>query len=305
MWLSVVIYRQLISQPALINQLLQLYYHPHLSQLKTFAVVLLLMMANWSIEAVKWQLLLKPIEKISFVRSLRSVFTGISISLITPNRIGEYAGRILYLPNVSKAQGVVANVVGSYVQLLVACLLGIIASIYYYVALVQLWFLPYLILLSTVLLIVMLLATTKREYFINFLMQFTMLQKAAKVISIIKVFDRTILWQIAILSLIRYFIFAFQFYLLLLALGVSLPLGSALFTILLIFWAMAVLPTIALAEVPIRTEMSYFFLKILSTNSVAIMSTSLLLWLINLILPALIGLLAIIGLRFIQVTHNK
>src|SRR5262245_18389218 len=52
--------------------------------------VVLLMFVNWSLEAVKWQRMLGRLEPIGFLRSLEAVFTGLTVSFFTPNRVGEY-----------------------------------------------------------------------------------------------------------------------------------------------------------------------------------------------------------------------
>jgi hypothetical protein len=70
-----------------------------------------------------------------------------------------------------------------------------------------------------------------------------------------------------------------------------------LFTVWLIFWAMAIVPTIAIAEIGIRGETALFFLAPLSTNHFGIVSSTLLLWLINLIIPALIGCLFVFKMK--------
>ena len=52
---------------------------------------------NWGIEAKKWQVLMKPIEDLSWWTACKATLTGLSFAMNTPNRIGEYAGRILYV----------------------------------------------------------------------------------------------------------------------------------------------------------------------------------------------------------------
>ena len=61
---------------------------------------------------------------------------------------------------------------------------------------------------------------------------------------------------------------------------------------------MAIIPTIALAEIPVRTEMSYRILQVFTSNALGVMSASIFLWLINLIIPALIGGIVLIGAKF-------
>jgi uncharacterized membrane protein YbhN (UPF0104 family) len=85
------------------------------------------MLVNWSIEAVKWRLLIQPFEKLGFLRSLRAVFSGVSISVFTPNRIGEYAGRIFHLRQADKIDAIISTMIGSASQLMITILMGTIS----------------------------------------------------------------------------------------------------------------------------------------------------------------------------------
>ena len=59
------------------------------------SLILFLMLVNWGIEAVKWQLLIAKIEKISLFRAFKAVMTGVSVSIFTPNRTGAIPGASL------------------------------------------------------------------------------------------------------------------------------------------------------------------------------------------------------------------
>lgn len=52
---------------------------------------------------------------------------------------------------------------------------------------------------------------------------------------------------------------------------------------------MAVIPTLALTEIGVRGSVALFFLGLVSTNSIGIVTATFTLWIINLALPALIG----------------
>ena len=62
-----------------------------------FWMVVGLMFVNWAIESVKWQKQLEPLQN--------EFYTGVPVCTsrfavlpcLNPNRIGEYAGRILYI----------------------------------------------------------------------------------------------------------------------------------------------------------------------------------------------------------------
>ncbi|WP_374166426.1 hypothetical protein [Arcticibacter sp. MXS-1] len=59
-------------------------------------IIFLLMLVNWILEAMKWKFLVKRIETISLWKAVESVFCGLTWAIFTPNRIGEYGGRVFF-----------------------------------------------------------------------------------------------------------------------------------------------------------------------------------------------------------------
>ena len=89
-------------------------------------VIVLMMFLNWFLEALKWQFLISKIEKISIKRSIRAIFSGITVSSFTPNRIGEYGGRVFCLEKADRIQAVLITVIGSRAQLVTTIIFGCI-----------------------------------------------------------------------------------------------------------------------------------------------------------------------------------
>ena len=55
------------------------------------------MLLNWGIEARKWQMVVSKNSPVSFNTSFKAIFAGNALAFFTPNRTGEYFGRMLYL----------------------------------------------------------------------------------------------------------------------------------------------------------------------------------------------------------------
>jgi hypothetical protein len=96
---------------------------------------------------------------------------------------------------------------------------------------------------------------------------------------------------------LRYLVYSIQFLILLKIFLVHGEIVELVCTIWLIFWAMAIVPTIAIAEIGIRGETALFFLLPLSQNQIGIVSSTILLWFINLIIPSLIGCLFVYKIK--------
>src|SRR5579871_4864256 len=93
-------------------------------------LVLGLMPVNWGIEARKWQLALRPIGGLPYGRAFRAIFTGTAVASFTPNRMGEYLGRILYIKEGHRTQGIALTIACSMAQLMITLALGL-AGIFY------------------------------------------------------------------------------------------------------------------------------------------------------------------------------
>lgn len=297
LWMSYSLYHQIKLQPKL-NQTIQAIFTEWDSiRMLMLASVFVLMVVNWTIEAAKWRLQLDGTEKFSIIQSLQSVLTGVAVSVITPNRIGEYVGRILYLKNVNKLQGITVTIIGSFAQLIVTGFLGLVGLIYYIIKIQHSAWLNVLLLSSIALCLGLTYLYFHLSKFIEWTSMIPMLRKVKVYLEIVKRFKRKQLLQILGLSFLRYLVYTLQFIILMKILLVDAYVQDLLFTVWLIFWAMAIVPTIAIAEIGIRGETALFFLAPLSTNHFGIVSSSLLLWLINLIIPALIGCLFVFRMK--------
>lgn len=88
------------------------------------AAVLLLPL-NWGAETRKWQLLLRAfVPEAPWRMALRGVLAGVSLAVFTPNRLGEFGGRALSLPSRFRWRAAAANVVSALSQMLVVVAVG-------------------------------------------------------------------------------------------------------------------------------------------------------------------------------------
>lgn len=90
-------------------------------------LVVIMMPLNWMIESKKWHYLTSKFCSISFLNALKGTLSGLSFGIISPNRTGEFAGRVLFIPNKFRIRGVVASLLISWSQLLIMLIVGIIA----------------------------------------------------------------------------------------------------------------------------------------------------------------------------------
>jgi hypothetical protein len=79
-----------------------------------------------------------------------------------------------------------------------------------------------------------------------------------------------------------------------------MPPGAVLLAMSVVFLALAVIPSIALMEVGLRGEVSLRLVGLFSANSLGIGLTSVTIWFMNLILPALIGTLLLLNINLLS-----
>lgn len=270
-----------------------------------FVIVFLLMIINWSIEALKWQFLLKKVETISFHKSFMGVLYGLTISIFMPNRTGEFAGRIMVLEKRSRWKGVFLTIVGSISQFIVTLIIGTFGALLLYLLGVH-WGIriehvaPYYFIAAFLSIIL----TTYFYFHIAKLEQLpikrTWFTKLKKHIHALALFRKKELGMVILMSFFRYMVFSFQFYLLLLFCGIDIPFYPAVLIIATWFLFITIIPTVALSEIGVRGAVSVFLFHLyfeqthqifLLQDEIAVLTAAFALWAINIIIPALLGAL--------------
>ena len=270
-----------------------------------FIGAIILMPFNWGIETHKWRLLINVYEPMPFSTSLKAVLSGVYISIFTPNRMGEFAGRIIYLKRFNKIKGTFVTFIGSISQLCVTLVMGALAlPIYISITVFPDQFIGKILIITffaIALLFVFLYFNlglvpklVSRIYY---------LKKYTKWVSILVRYKGQILAKILLFSFLRYIIFSIQFLFLLQAFGFDIYWIKSLIGICTIFFAQAIIPTISLTELGIRGASSVEILGLLSDNSSAILASAWTLWLINLILPAIPGLYFLLTAK-VELNHD-
>ena len=253
-----------------------------IARLLLFIPVFLLMILNWLLEAKKWQLLTNTYSVLSIKKAFISVLSGVSTALFTPNRIGDFIGRISHLPKEARKKGIVSSVYGSFSQWLLTIIMGWVAWIQLGDQFVSSDAIFHSI--STVYLlgiIVLLFLFLGKGEWLSYFKKLTK-YKAFRPSSNIKV-------KIILLSLFRYFVFTTQFYLLLHIMGVDLSYALVLSKLGLFYLLTSLVPSTFWGEIGVKESVAVWVFSGLIINSLIVVSATLLLWLINLIIPALAG----------------
>jgi len=248
----------------------------------------LLMFLNWGIEAFKWKYSIKKIQNISFKTAFKYTLTGITLSLLTPNRIGEIPARAMLLDRTKFKELSLKILVGSYSQMLITLFIGLIG---FAITMDQysLFINPLILLFSlTIIFILLLFVYFKVNKIGKYLKRFNFF-KNKKIFTALSEFSIGELCIIIGLSLIRYAVFFFQFYLILKGMGIILISVNEIMLIAVCFMVASFIPTILISEIGVRGSVALLIFGTVSTLNVQIILASILLWLINVAVPALFG----------------
>ncbi len=302
-WVSYSIYRQVQQQPGLEQSWQHIRQSFNSSLLANLVAVLLLMIANWSLETIKWKLAVQKIQKINFYTAFKAVLSGVSFSVTTPNRVGEYLGRVLYMDEGNRLKAISLTIAGSISQLLVTLMMGLVGLIILREPLEasktisSFWMdvILYGVGAATFILTVFYFRLSSLVKWIDKLPRskgYTWL------IETLEEFNATLLLQLLSLSALRFIVFIVQYYLLFRFFDVHISFWQGWCAVSVSFLVMAIIPTIALfTDLGLRGKVSLILVGLFSENNLGIGLTAASIWFINLIIPALAGSLLILGIK--------
>ncbi len=255
-----------------------------------------LMAINWSIEALKWKILVGRFEAISYYTAIKSVVTGVFISLfvsiLVPNRLGDFAGRILYV-RLHKVKAALITSIGSFAQFIATALFGASAYLAFRfsgVAQPLEKYLSYLLVVAVVFLIgLMVLLYLNINVLSWVLSKPKFLKRFKKITSVFYFYTTKRLLVVLALSILRYGVFCSQFILLLWLFDVEITVANGFMAVPIIFLVQTIVPSNTLSDLGIRGAASLYFLNYFSANNSGILAAAYLLWGINIFVPGIIG----------------
>jgi len=259
----------------------------------------LLMLVNWNIEALKWRWLIEKTEKINQFNAFMAICAGITLSMFTPNRIGEFGGRILFLKRMNKTAGVSISLLGSLSQWIASVGIGIVGILLFLIRFTNLDISVVLSIaaFAVIALFIVFLLFYKSTELPAFTASFKWIEKVNKFIYALKELDKKDLIKAIALSGLRHGVFSFQYVLLFYFFGLDFNFYEGSILVLSIFLVQTLVPSIALVELGIRTSIAIFFMNYINANPISVISAALSLWVINLMVPSLVGLIAIFKLN--------
>ena len=262
-----------------------------------------LMPINWLIESVKWRILILPWKNLTKIDAMKAIYAGISVGLVTPARIGEYGGRLLLIDGEDRIKSIpatlissiaqnISNIIGGYIGALIFCYCYFSFNRFVYIAGSILGLLVIIMLCALFFNISKLKLDGLNRWWLG-----KLLNKQAHVIS---QYDRPILKRVLTLSYLRYLIYCTQYVLILDFLGLELSLLAAFSGVAVIYLFQSGIPLPPILSVIARGELAIVIWSLFTANVGGILVATFGLWVINLVFPALLGLLIILNVNFLK-----
>ncbi|HEY4650923.1 MAG TPA: lysylphosphatidylglycerol synthase domain-containing protein [Pontibacter sp.] len=269
-----------------------------------FIVTALLIPVNWGFEARKWQLLGQKLEPISFWRAYRSVMVGLTLGFITPNRLGDYAGRVLELKSKQRLEAIGAVFIGRFCQLVATVIVGSVGLLYF---IVTFFWADYpgvslsLVFLLLVISAAMLLLLYNAQAMVAVISAIKPLRKLVSYVAIMASYSAAEVSKLLLLSLGRYAVFLLQFILLLVLFNVELSALQYVCGVSGTFFIKSIVPSVSLlSDLGVRELSAMYLFGLLGQERLQVLSASLSLWLLNIAVPSVVGLYFVLRLRFFR-----
>jgi len=262
-----------------------------------FMLMVVAMLANISVEAIKWKILVRSNTTFHFSTSLMAVFSGVTAGLITPHGIGDYIGRILFLSPEKRLDNIGSVLFSRVAQLCITCLTGVFATAYFYFY-VEADSNIILALVTAVLTLLFIFISWKyRAYLLDRMKRIPFIKRIESWFEQLRLYSNKLFAITLALSALRYIIFTAQFVCLLLFFDVHVPIEILVIGAVFTFFVKSIIPTFI--DLGVRELAAVFFFS--SYDSISeqhVLAASLSLWFFNLVLPAVIGLFCMFKLEY-------
>ena len=250
---------------------------------KKILLISFLSFFNWFLEILKWQKLASFCKKTTLKEAAIQSLASLTASLITPNRIGEYGAKALYFETKQRNQVLGLNLVGNFYQLLMTFIFGIIGFSYFvfqHKIGIDFYQIFKVILLCFSVITVFFFIT---KYFNHSNSFFEKARTFTKKISL------RLNLKVCLFSFLRFVTFSHQFYILLLIFKIDISYFNALSAITSVYLIASVVPVLSMFDFVLKGTVAIWIFSFYNVQPIIILSITSIMWLLNFVLPAIIG----------------
>lgn len=252
--------------------------------------------ANWLLEVYKWKTLASIEKRIHFMEAFEQSLTSHAVSIITPNRIGEYGAKALFFEKEKRKKILVLNLVGNLYQLLATAFFGLIGILFLMLNLEQKlslinneklnYWIPFTIILLALIILI---------YFKNWLQK-----TLKKTIIYFRNIPKVIQIRVGILAVLRYLVFSHQFYFLLFLFNIEIDYFTAMPIIFSMYLLASIIPSLSIFDWAIKGSVAIWLFSLLNINPLTIATITTLMWLLNFAIPAVLGMGFVLNFKLLE-----
>tara|TARA_R110000868_G_scaffold89492_3_gene249113 strand:+ start:20575 stop:21549 length:975 start_codon:yes stop_codon:yes gene_type:complete len=261
---------------------------------KNVFFLLFLTFFNWFFEILKWRKLVSSVKQVTFKNAIEQCLGSLTVSLFTPNRIGEYGAKAIYFVSSQRKRIMLINLISNLLQMGVTIILGLIGLIVFtqwHTINIDLNKLLMFLLISALLIGLISIIIKKHNLKIGG-------GSIQKTIQFFKHFPKKNLVVAALLSLLRYLIFSFQFYYVLTLFGIDINYLDAMMVITSMYLLASIIPSIFIFDVVIKGGIAVYLFSIIGIDELVTLSVVTLMWILNFVLPSILGSYYVLRFKF-------
>lgn len=138
----------------------------------------------------------------------------------------------------------------------------------------------------------------------SMLLSIDFLQRFRKFLAILASYRKSALLKVFLYSLSRFIVFTSQYCLIINLLIPDIPLFQMTMMIFILFFVQSALPSLDLLDIGVRSMTATYFFSYITDQQVAIIASIACIWLVNLVIPAILGSVFVLKLNFFGTNSN-
>jgi len=253
---------------------------------------------NWGIESYKWKIITKPVESVSFKTAMKSVYSGVCLGNLAPGRATEFLAKIFFFKPENRSKITVLHFVGGMFQLSITILLGMIALLLKFknFGSEDKWIAYLAGTLAVIVLVAFVFCLIKINKILALVSKKISRQK--NITDFEYQFTRQQLTKLFGFSILRYFVFSSQMLVIINLFNQQQLSFEIVLGIWLYFLITSILPMISFIEAAIRAAVALIVFKGCGISNAALALSSILGWIINIVIPSIAGYFILIKQNF-------
>ncbi len=269
-------------------------------------LVLILVTVNWGLEGRKWQLLLRNIEETTWFQAFKVVLMGLVVGFVTPAKIGDISFRYLSVSESNRKHVIGAAMLSRWAQLIITLLIGTIGALFFLLripkvvehipvnnSLEGMWMIA-LFLMAVVICFAMF-------FNLKYLITLFPIKRLQQYVEILGMYSRMQLGHILTIALFRYAVFTLQYVLILNAFSIELSIEIVIVSVMVIFLIKSIIPFFnVFGGLGLREAIALMVFGMIGDFRLTVLVGSTSLWVLNILLPSVVGLLFFISKKQIR-----